>query len=303
MAETTPRYPYWPITRRPPLEWPNGARVAFWIGLNVEYFEPGKRGTAHSQATTHLNPDAMNFGWREYGPRVGIWRIMDILDKYGMRASVLLNADVCEQNPEIIEAGNERKWAWLAHGKNNSNWWAEMSLEEERRALADVVNTIEHGTGQHPRGWLGPGLTETYNTPDLLAEAGLTYNCNRCNDDQPYPVQVKEGRFISVPYTNEMNDIGLFVGKTVSGPDFYQIVTDQFDRLYEDGARRPRVMTLALHPFIIGQPYRAKYLDQVLRYIAGHDGVWLTTSDDIADWYLERHYDQAVASMPATSPR
>src|SRR5438067_10704147 len=90
MAETTPRYPYWPITRRPPLEWPNGARVAFWIGLNVEYFEPGKRGTAHSQATTHLNPDAMNFGWREYGPRVGVWRIRDMLDKYGMRASVLL---------------------------------------------------------------------------------------------------------------------------------------------------------------------------------------------------------------------
>jgi allantoinase len=302
-AVESPRYPYWPITRRPPIAWPNGARVAFWVGLNVEYFEPDKRATSHSQVTAHLKPDALNYGWREYGPRVGIWRIMETLDKYGMRASVLLNADVCAENPEIIEEGNKRKWAWLAHGKNNSNLWTEMSLEEERHAMADVVDTITRGTGQHPRGWLGPGLSETYNTPDVLAELGLTYNCNRCNDDQPYPVQVKEGRLISLPYSNEINDIGLFVGKTVSGPTFLQIVSDHFDVLYEEGARRPCVMALALHPFVIGQPFRAKYLDKVLEYVAGHDDVWLTTSDDIADWYYEHYYDEAIGRAPAVPPR
>jgi peptidoglycan/xylan/chitin deacetylase (PgdA/CDA1 family) len=216
---------------------------------------------------------------------------------------VLLNADVCAENPEIIAEGNKRKWAWLGHGKNNSNLWTGMSLEEERRALGAVVDTIKRGTGQQPKGWLGPGLSETYNTPDVLAELGFTYNCNRCNDDQPYPVQVKQGRLISLPYSNEINDIGLFVGKTVSGPDFQQIVTDHFDVLYAEGAGRPRVMALALHPFVIGQPFRAKYLDKVLEYVAGHDDVWLTTSDDIADWYYEHYYDEAVQQAPALPAR
>jgi peptidoglycan/xylan/chitin deacetylase (PgdA/CDA1 family) len=297
-----PRYGYWPITRRPPLEWPNGARVAFWVGVNVEHFEHGKPATSHSQVTAHCNPDPLNHGWREYGLRVGIWRMMDVLDKYRMRASVLLNADVCDYYPEIIEEGNKRDWVWLAHGKNNSNLWTGMSLEEERPALAAVINRITERTGKQPKGWLGPALTETHHTPDLLAELGATYICDWCNDDQPYPMQVKQGRMISVPYSNEINDIGLFVGKTVTGPDFYQIVADQFDVLYEDGARWPRVMCIALHPYIINQPFRHKYLDQVLDYITGHDKVWVTTGDDIADWYYARYYDQAVAQAPACQP-
>jgi allantoinase len=295
----SPRYPYWPIVRRPPLEWPNGARVAFWVGLNIEYFEPDKPATSHATVTAHCKPDPLNYGWREYGPRVGIWRMMDALDKVGMRASVLLNADVCEQYPEIIEEGNKRNWVWLAHGKNNTNFWTNMSLEEERPALTAVINMIKERTGQQPRGWLGPGLTETYNTPDLLAELGADHICDWCNDDQPYPMRVKQGRMISVPYSNEINDIGLFLGTTLSGPDFYQIVADQFDVLYEDGATRPRVMALALHPFIINQPYRHKYLVKALEYIAGHDKVWLTTSNEIADWYYERYYDEAIAQAPA----
>ena len=289
------RWSFSRITRRPALEWPNGARVAFWIGYNIEYFEPGKPSTSISTATTNLDPDPLNAGWREYGHRVGVWRMMELLDKFNMRASVLLNSDVCHHFPEIIEEGNKRRWAWLAHGKTNTNRWTNMTAEEERVALADVVNTIREHTGQPPKGWLGPALGETYNTLDLMAEQGMTYTCDWCNDDQPYPVRVRQGRMISVPYSIELNDISLFIGKTVSGQQFCDIVTDQFDVLYEEGAQRPRVMCLALHPMIVNQPFRHKHLARVLDYITSHDRVWLPTSDEIADWYYTHYYVQAIA--------
>jgi peptidoglycan/xylan/chitin deacetylase (PgdA/CDA1 family) len=287
-------YDYSPIIERPRLELPNGARLAFWVGLNVEHYLVDKPATSIFSGTAMLQPDPLNYGWRDYGPRVGIWRMMDVLDKYRMRASVLLNADVCQSYPQIISEGNKRGWVWLAHGKNNSIFEAGMSLEEERAYLTDVVRSIEQGTGKRPKGWLGPALTETFNTPEILAELGLTYLLDWCNDDQPYPLKVKAGRMISVPYSIEMNDITLFVSKSLSGPDFAQQVMDQFDVLYEEGGKSGRVMCLALHPFVVNQPFRHKYLDQVLEYIAGHDEVWLTTSDDIAEWYLANAYEQAA---------
>jgi allantoinase len=302
------RWGFSPINRRPAIAFPNGARVAFWIGYNIEYFVPGRPGTSITQSTANLEPDPLNAGWREYGHRVGVWRMMDMLDKYNMRASVLLNSDVCLHYPEIIEEGNKRRWAWLAHGKTNTNRWTNMTLEEERAALAEVLGTIRQYTGQEPKGWLGPALGETYNTLDLMAEQGMTYTCDWCNDDQPYPVRVRQGRMISVPYSIELNDISLFIGKTVSGQDFYDIVTDQFDVLYEEGAQRPRVMCLALHPMIVNQPFRHKHLDRALGYITSHDRVWLPTSDEIADWYYANYYAQAVAQgafgpPPGTAPQ
>jgi peptidoglycan/xylan/chitin deacetylase (PgdA/CDA1 family) len=292
-------YDYSPIVRRPRLELPKGARLAFWVGLNVEHYEIDKPATSIFGGTAMLQPDPLNYGWRDYGPRVGIWRMMDVLDKYGMRASVLLNADVCRYYPQIIEEGNKRRWAWLAHGKNNSIFEAGMSLDEERTYLTDVVRTIQQGTGQQPKGWLGPALSETFNTPEILAELGLTYLLDWCNDDQPFPLKVKAGRMISVPYSIEMNDISLFVGKSLAGADFAQEVMDQFDVLYEEGAHSGRVMCLALHPFVVNQPFRHKHLDRALEYIAGHDDVWLATSDEIAEWYLAEAYDQALAAQQA----
>jgi peptidoglycan/xylan/chitin deacetylase (PgdA/CDA1 family) len=288
-------YDYSPISERAPLALPNGARVAFWIGLNIEHYEVDKPSTSIFGGTASLQPDPLNYGWRDYGPRVGIWRMMDLLDRLRMRASVLLNADVCERYPQIIAEGKKRDWVWLAHGKNNSIFEAGMSLEEERAYLKDVVTTIAGATGQQPRGWLGPALTETFNTPEILAELGLTYLLDWCSDDQPFPLNVKAGRMISIPYSIEMNDISLFVGKSLSGQDFAQAVMDQFDVLYEDGARSGRVMCLALHPFIVNQPFRHKYLAKALEYIAQHEAVWLATSDEIADWYFANAYDTAVA--------
>ncbi len=292
-------YDYSPIIERPKLEWPNGARVAFWVGLNIEHYEVDKPSTSIFGGTAGLQPDPLNYGWRDYGPRVGIWRMMDVLDKYRMRASVLLNSDVCERYPQIIAEGVKRQWAWLAHGKNNSIFEAGMTLEEERAYLSAVVQTISRATGQQPKGWLGPALTETFNTPEVLAELGLSYLLDWCNDDQPFPLNVKAGRMISVPYSIEMNDITLFLGKSLSPADFAQMVMDQFDVLYEEGAQSGRVMCLALHPFIINQPFRHKYLDKALEYIAGHEQVWLATSDEIADWYLANVYDRVAGSKAA----
>ncbi|AKA01823.1 polysaccharide deacetylase family protein [Streptomyces noursei] len=276
-------YDYSPITERDPIAWPGGARIAFYVGLNVEHYQVDRPSTSIFPGTAGLAPDPLNYGWRDYGPRVGIWRLIESLDRHGMRASVMLNSDVGDRYPQIVEAGRARNWAWIAHGKNNSLFQADMSPDEERAYLAEVVGTIERTTGHRPRGWLGPALTETFRTPELLAELGLDYVLDWSNDDQPYRLNVPG--MLSVPYSIEVNDISLFVGKSLSGPDFVQIVKDQLDQLHEDAAGSGRVMSLVLHPFVINQPFRHKYLDQALEYVAQHPGVWLTTSDEIAEHY------------------
>jgi allantoinase len=276
-------FSYSPIVEREPIHWPGDARVAFYVGLNVEHFQVDRPSTSIFEGTASLVPDPLNYGWRDYGPRVAIWRLMESLDRYRIRASVLLNSAVCTRYPQIIEAGRARNWAWLAHGRDNSTWQADMSADQERAYLTDVVETIEKATGRRPRGWLGPGLTETFQTPALLAELGLRYVLDWTNDDQPYPLNVPG--MLSVPYSVEVNDIGLFVTNGLRGPDFVQVVKDQLDQLYTDSVNSGRVMALALHPFVIGQPFRRKYLDQALEYVANHPGVWLTTSDEIAEHY------------------
>jgi peptidoglycan/xylan/chitin deacetylase (PgdA/CDA1 family) len=280
-------YDYSPITTRPKLTLPNGARVAFYIGLNIEHFEVDKPSTSIFGGTATLVPDPLNYGWRDYSVRVGVWRMMEALDKVGMRASVLLNSDVCAHYPQIIDAGKERKWAWLAHGKNNSIFHTGLTVDDERKALKDMVDTIVKATGHQPKGWLGPALTETFETPRLLKELGLTYVLDWCADDQPFPLNVPG--MMSVPYSIELNDITMFLGKSLSGEGFYQMVVDQFDRLYAEGEKSGRVMALCLHPFIINQPFRQKYLERALDYIAGHSDVWLTTSDDIAAHYAQNY--------------
>jgi len=280
-------YDYSPINARPKLTWPNGARVAFYVGLNIEHYEVDKPSTSIFGGTAMLKPDPLNYGWRDYGVRVGIWRMIEALDKVGMRASVLLNSDVCTHYPQIVEAGKKRNWIWCAHGKNNSMFQAGMSVDEERAYLKEIVGVVSKATGHQLKGWLGPALTETFETPRLLKELGLTYVLDWCADDQPFKLNVPG--MLSVPYSIELNDISMFVSKSMSGEQFYQMVVDQFDQLYKDGELSGRVMALCLHPFVINQPFRHKYLERVLAYIAGHDGVWLTTSDDIAAHYAKHH--------------
>ncbi len=284
---TNPLYGYSPITEREPIEWPGGARVAVYVGLNVEHFLFGRPSTSIWPGTADLVPDPLNHGWRDYGARVGIWRTMASLDRHGLRASVLLNSTVAEQYPQIIRAGIDRNWAWLAHGTTNSTLHTDLSPDEERRTLTDIVDTITAATGQRPHGWMGPGLTETLNTAQLLAELGLSYVLDWTADDQPFRLNVPG--MISVPYSVELNDLVLFsTGRT--GPDFVQMVRDQYEQLSADAATPSggRVLALALHPFVTGQPFRAKYVDQALAFLAAQPDAWLTTSDDISAHYREQ---------------
>ena len=294
MSVPQPPFDYWPIVERAPLSFPGGARVAFWIGLNIEHFQIDKAATSIFPSTSTNVPDPMNYGWRDYGVRVGVWRMAELFDRFGIRPSVLVNSDACTYYPEIIEAGRKRGWPWLAHGKTNSVMQQGMNPEEERTFLTEVIDAIERGTGKRPRGWLGPALSETFETPHLLAELGLDYILDWCNDDQPYPMNVRTGRMISIPYSVEMNDIILFLARGVTPEDFASMLIDQFDALYEDGAHNSRVMGVSLHPFLVGQPFRRKHLARVLDHVTRHSNVWLPTSDEIADWYYTNVYSDAV---------
>ena len=279
-----PPYDYSPITERPPITWPGGARVAVYVGLNVEHFLFDQPSTSLWPGTADLTPDPLNHGWRDYGTRVGIWRTIEGLDRHGIRPSVLLNSSVVENYPQIVAAGVERDWAWLAHGRTNSVLHTGLAIDDERQVLSEIVAAITDATGQPPRGWMGPALTETHHTPELLARMGFRYVLDWTHDDQPYPLTVPG--MISVPYSVELNDLILFARGT-TGPEFVQMVKDQFDQLRADSATSGRVMALALHPFVIGQPFRHRYLEEALGYLAAQPDAWLTTSDDIAAHYLE----------------
>jgi peptidoglycan/xylan/chitin deacetylase (PgdA/CDA1 family) len=279
------RFAYSPIVDRPPLRWPNGARVAVWVIPNIEHFLFDRPSTSITAATAGLVPDVLNYSWRDYGVRVGIWRLMDVLEKHGIKGTVALNSDVCAKYPRIIEAGKTLDWEWMGHGTNNSTFVNKQPEDEERALIKQVVDTIAKATGKKPRGWLGPALTESHRTLDILAENGIDYVGDWVNDEQPYPMRVKSGQMYSLPYSIEINDIPAFVDKKATAEEFARMITDQFDGLYEDGAKSGRVMAICLHPFLIGHPYRSKYLDQALAHIRSRKEVWLAKGAEIIDAY------------------
>jgi allantoinase len=279
------RFPYSAIVDRKPLRWPKGARVAVWVIPNIEHFLFDRPSTSITQATTSLVPDVLNYSWRDYGVRVGVWRLMETMERHGIRGTVALNSDVCDHYPRIIEEGNRLRWEWMGHGTNNSTLINRQSEEEERALIAHVVGTIQKSTGVHPRGWLSPALSESYRTLDILAENKIEYVANWVNDEQPYPMRVKNGTMLSMPYSVEINDIPAFLDHNQSGETFARMICDQFDVLYEDGAKTGRVMAISLHPFLIGHPHRSKHFACALAHITSRQDVWLATGSEIADWY------------------
>lgn len=279
------RFPYSAIVDRPKLVWPNGARVAVWVIPNLEHFLFDRPATPISMASFGLKPDVLNYGWRDYGLRVGFWRMRDIMERYGFKGTVALNAQVCDLYPRVIEAGLESNWEWMGHGVTNSVLLNGQSEEEERAIITETVATIARHTGMPPRGWLGPVLAETPNTLDILAECGIDYVADWVNDEQPYKMNVRKGRMTSIPYSIEMNDIPAFLDMKQSAEGYAQNLMDQFDVLYEDGSVTGRVMAVPLHPFLIGHPYRAKYFARALEHISSRSEVWLATGSEIIDWY------------------
>lgn len=279
------RFDFSPITARPPLRWPNGARVAVWVIPNIEHFRFDRPATPITHLTLPFVPDVLNYSWRDYGVRVGVWRMMEVMDRYGIKGTAALNAEVCERYPQIIDAGQGLGWEWMGHGSNNSELFTGLAEDDERARIGRIRDTIAAATGRAPRGWLGPALTETHNTLDLLAEAGFDYVGDWVNDEQPYEMRVRSGRMTSIPYSIEMNDIPVFLDLKQSAETFGQMIKDQFDVLYEDGAVTGRVMSICLHPFLVGHPYRSKHLADAFAHIASREEVWIATGSEIIDHY------------------
>ncbi len=291
------RFDYSPIIERPAIHWPDNARVALWVAPNIEHYEFLPPHNPHQDAWPRVpHPDVMNYARMDYGNRVGLWRLMEVLDKHNIRCTVALNMAVLEHYPEVRDAMVERDWAFMSHGIYNSHYLYGASQEEERAFYQDNIQTLKKYTGKQLKGMLGPALTNSENTPDLMAEAGLIYHTDWFHDDQPFPVKVRQGRLISVPYSIETND-GVMNRNGFEADYFAQVIKDQFDVLYREGAESGRVMCIALHPYWSGQPSRGSYLDDALGYIMSHDGVWQTTADDIADYYMEHYYDEMVAHL------
>lgn len=284
-------YDYQPIVDRKPLALPNGARVAVLPFINIEHFPEAIPGTALVPGTAQFSPDPLNYGWRDYGNRVGLWRMMEIMDELGMRGTVCLNSDIIREYPRIIEAGEQRKWAWIGHGINNApaNFLSGINIEREREIVGTVIALMQKRFGRKPKGWLGPFLCETANTPNVLAEFGIEYLCDFTADDQPFKFNTTTGSLIAVPYSVEMNDIPAFLNLGQSAAQFGDMIIDQFDVLYREGARNARIMPICLHTFLVGQPFRAKHLQRAFEYMAGHRDVWFATGDEINDWYRENY--------------
>jgi allantoinase len=274
------------ITDRKPFKWPGDASLAVWFAPNVEVWQYDSAfGVGITPNPTNYVPDVFNYAWREYGMRVGLWRLADVLDAAGVKATVALNSQVCEVYPKAVEEMKKRGWEFMGHGTTNSNTLAGLDPQVERDTIRGILKTIEQATGKRPRGWLGAGLVETYNTLDILAEEGVVYCGDWNNDDQPVAMKVKSGKMFGVPYCNEINDIPLYMRKGYTGEQYLRSVIDQFDVLYADSRKQPRVMGIPLHPMISGQPLRIKYLEKAIAHMKEHQGVWFTTGSEIVDAY------------------
>jgi peptidoglycan/xylan/chitin deacetylase (PgdA/CDA1 family) len=282
-------YSYSAFPSRRPIHWPGGARIALWIVPAIEFMEViPPEDFPRMYSAIPGQPDVRNSSHRDYGNRVGIWRIMEVLDKYGLRATAGVNSSVLGLYPEIVEESLKRGWEIMAHGDYATRViTGRMPVDQEREFIRSSREAIRSATGKPPAGWLGPSISESPNTPGLLAEAGFTYTADWCNDDQPFRFEVPTGKLLAVPYSFDVNDFEIIVEQKHTAWEFEQAGCDQFDALYEDARAGDTglVMCIALQPFCIGQPFRIKYLDQMLAHIMAHGGVWPATGSEIAEYY------------------
>ena len=280
--QRTGPFSYSPIVHRPRLIWPNNARVALWVIPNIEVFALDERMPVGSGKI----PEVPAYCTRDYGARVGVWRIMEVLEHYAIRATVALNSEVCDAYPQIIEEATKLRWEFMGHNQSNTRRLNQIPTEDERRVIHDSLVRIQEATGKKPVGWLSSGLQETWETLDYLTEEGLRYVADWVNDDQPYLMNINGKRLVSIPYSFEINDIYGFVEQRRTAEEFDEMIRRQFDVLYREGASSGRVMAIAVHPYIIGMPYRIDAFRLALGYICAHEGVWLATGAEIVDHYL-----------------
>ena len=280
------RYDYSPITQRHDFSWPGGGRLAFYIALNVEHFSFGE-GLGHTPTALGPPPDQRNFAWRDYGLRVGIWRIFDLMEEFGLPLCHLLNSSVCEEHSAIVEQIKKRNDDVIGHGRTNSERQSDMDEAAERVLIADATRILEEKIGRPPKGWMSPWIAETHYTPDLLKEAGYSFVMDWPADDQPFWMRTRSGPLLSVPYPIEVNDSPTMLSRMQSTTDFAQIILDQFDTMLELSRKQPLVCGISLHTFVVGQPFRLAQLRLALSKLrdrSGFDRVWVTTPTEIAEY-------------------
>ena len=300
MQEDPDFYDYWAYENRPKIRWPNDAKIAFWVAPNIEFYELNPPSNPHRAPWPQPNPAVPGYSIRDYGNRVGHMRQMRLLDKYGIRGSISLSTALCDHHPEIIELCLERDWEFFSHGIYNTRYTYGLSEDQERAMIEDSVATIYRYTGRKPAGYLAPALSHSEQTLDLFAEAGGTYTCDLFHDDQPTPVRVRNGsKFISIPYSLEMNDTIAYVVNKIEPRRYGQIIKDNFDRLYAEGDVSGTVMCIPTHNYQVSCPNRMKAFEESLEYITGHSDVWITTGREIADYLIENYYDQAIQDITA----
>ncbi|MBI2372273.1 MAG: polysaccharide deacetylase family protein [Deltaproteobacteria bacterium] len=276
---------YSALPDRPPLRLPKSSRVVVWTIVNLEEWDiqgPMPRTVLPPPGGVSAIPDVPNFAWFEYGMRVGFWRLKAMLDKHRIKATLSINASVCLSYPRIAEAARDAGWEFMGHSFTQK---AMHLVEDQRETIRKSVEVIRQFTGKAPLGWLGPGLTETWETLDLLAEAGFQYIADWVNDEQPYEITTRAGTLVSLPYTVELNDIPIMLIQHHEAEEFFRRARDQFETLYAEGAKSARVMAIAVHPYISGVPHRIKYLDRLYAHLRKHKGVLFWTGEEILQWY------------------
>lgn len=292
-------YDFVPLPKRNPLRWPDGKRLALIVTLNLEYWEllRDTSGPHYAGGPPILPdplpgniPDVPNYSWREYGQRVGIWRMFETFDSVGVPASCTVNAKLSLARRVIVDAVLERGWELVAHNYEQGDLLAhyQYKKDEEEALIKAALKVYREVTGKDSKGWLSSALRSTTNTPDILADNGLIYFCDYMNDDQPYMMQTDHGPLVSVPYSIEVNDITL-MRRGLATNQVLDLLKEQFDQLYLESETTGKLMNVGLHPYITGQPFRIRAVREFLEYAKGHDHVWWATREEIAEWYMENH--------------
>jgi hypothetical protein len=287
MLRTHDRFRYSAIVQRPDFNWPNGRRLAIHVCLNLEHFAYGEGlGISYSPGLPH--PNTYNWAWREYGNRVGVWRLLELFDEFRLPISLLLNSEVYDHCPEAVAAFRARGDEIVGHGRTNSEHQNDFDEDGEKKLIADVTSAIERHEGRKPTGCLSPGVNPSTATPDLLQEAGYKYILDWPMDDQPVWMRTRKGRLLAMPYPHEVNDIPMIVLHHGTAEAFADMIIANYDEMLRQSRRQPLVYGISLHAFVVGQPFRIQALRRAFAHFTktAQDTTWFATTGAIADHFI-----------------
>ena len=279
-------YDWSPIINRKPLKWPNGARVALVVIVNMEHWDWQLPADVPGAPSGPFRPPLADYSQHEYGNRVGVFRILKILENYGVKPTIAMDATIAESNPFLVAECRKRKLEVMAHGISSRRpIHAGMMPEVERAYIQSSIAAVTKAMGMAPKGWLGPDYAESMHTPSLLAAEGIRYVCDWANDEQPYRMKVPQGELYSIGVNYDLDDIFIHWNGRRLIDEYRQILVDEFDGLYRDGGQSGRLMVVNLHPWVMGWPWRSKYLAEAMEHISKFPSVWKASPSEVVDWY------------------